>query len=92
MGAKAKNDWKELKKTLTLSKDDEKVLKRYLKGDHLRDNSMFDAVRGSRWIFDRAVKLGWIRPSMAASTETSPGITTIDTNTKLNELAKNTSG
>lgn len=58
-GAKAKNDWKELKKTLTLSKNDEKILKKYLKGDHLRDNSMFDTIRGSRWIFDRAVKFGW---------------------------------
>lgn len=58
-GAKTKDNWLKLKKTLALNKDDEKILKKYLKGDHLQDNSMFDALRGSRWIFDRAVKFGW---------------------------------
>lgn len=62
-GAETKDNWQKLKKTLKISKGDEKILKKYLKGDHLRDNSVFDTVRGSRWVFDRAIKLGW-HPSL----------------------------
>lgn len=58
-GTETKKHWLKLKKTLALSRDDEKILKKYLRGDYLRDNSMFDATRGSRWIFDRTVKIGW---------------------------------
>jgi len=53
------DSWFKLKGLLKLSVPDNKTLKKYLRGDRLQDNSSFDALRGSRWIFQRTIQLGW---------------------------------
>ncbi len=52
--------WKALRDSLNhLNTQQIALLKKYVNGKHLRDNSLFDAKRGARWIFRRVIKLGW---------------------------------
>jgi hypothetical protein len=52
--------WRSLRGSLNhLSAQQIALLKKYIDGKHLRDNSQFDAKRGARWIFRRVIKLGW---------------------------------
>ena len=53
-------EWQVLKKSLTgLGPRDLSLLQKYVVGNHLKDNSSFDARKASRWIVHRAVTLGW---------------------------------
>jgi hypothetical protein len=52
--------WKSLRSSLNhLNTQQIALLKRYVDGKPLGDNSRFDAKRGARWVFRRVVKLGW---------------------------------
>lgn len=52
--------WKALRSSLGhLSARKMALLKKYIDDEHLSDNSRFNAKRGSRWILQRAIKLGW---------------------------------
>ena len=48
-----------LKSSNGLSKQQIALLRKYVSGARLADNRLFDAIRGSRWIFQRTIKLGW---------------------------------